>query len=103
VEVGPEPALYHREARVTRVSYPTPAPANARATRPPVRRTARSEARRRIRYAHTAAAATWIPDGGRRDGSVRRAPGASRPGQSLVLYDGDRVVAGGVIAAVEGS
>ena len=99
VEVGPEQALYHHEARVTRVSYPTPAPPPAEGCEAgPIRGAAK------IRYAHPAAAATWIP-GPFGEALVRfdEPQRALTPGQSLVLYDGDRVVAGGVIAAVEGS
>ncbi|MEK7347661.1 MAG: tRNA 2-thiouridine(34) synthase MnmA [Candidatus Eisenbacteria bacterium] len=103
VEVGPEQALYRREARVTRVSYPTPAAAmseghGSATAAAPIRGAAK------IRYAHPPAAATWFPEASgealvRFDEPQR----ALTPGQSLVLYDGERVVAGGVIAAVVGS
>ena len=99
VEVGPEQALYHHETRVTRVSYPTPAsPPSEGCEAAPIRGAAK------IRYAHPAASATWTP-GPAGEALVRfdEPQRALTPGQSLVLYDGDRVVAGGVIAAVEGS
>lgn len=100
VEVGPEQALYHREARVTRVSYPTPpdeppgASADARAIRGAAK----------IRYAHPPAAAVWSP-GAPGEATIRfdEPQRALTPGQSLVLYDGDRVVAGGVIAKAASS
>ncbi len=92
VEVGEETALYRREARVERVSYPTPPGAGA--TRP-----LRGAAK--IRYAHAPAAATWTPDSaGEATVQFDEPQRALTPGQSLVLYDGDRVVAGGVIARV---
>jgi tRNA-specific 2-thiouridylase len=91
VEVGEEPALYRREAVVARVSRPTPT-GDASAT---------MRGAAKIRYAHAPAAATWTPRGDgeaaiRFDDPQR----ALTPGQSLVLYDGDRVVAGGVISRV---
>ena len=93
VEVGPEEALYARDVRVTRVAYPTP-PAAAAAT--PLRGAAK------IRYAHAAAPATWTPRGdGGADVRFDEPQRALTPGQSLVLYDGDRVVAGGVIARAD--
>jgi tRNA-specific 2-thiouridylase len=98
VEVGPDQALYHREARVTRVSYPTPAAEGSDSGSDPIRGAAK------IRYAHAAAAATWFPRTGA-EALVRfdEPQRALTPGQSLVLYDGDRVVAGGVMAKAEGS
>jgi len=52
----------------------------------------------KIRYRHAPAAATLTPTGPT-TAAVRFAEPqrAMTPGQSLVLYDGDRVVAGGVI------
>lgn len=107
VEVGPEQALYHREARVTRISYPTPAPAPASAPATPEGYDPASAPIRgaaKIRYAHPPAAATWFP-GASGEALVRfdEPQRALTPGQSLVLYDGDRVVAGGVIGRVEGT
>jgi tRNA-specific 2-thiouridylase len=96
VDVGPEEALYQREASVTRVSYPTD-PTRVAASSPgaPIRGAAK------IRYAHAPAPATWIPRGGSgADVRFDEPQRALTPGQSLVLYDGDRVVAGGVIERV---
>ncbi len=94
VTVDREEALYRPEARVARVSYPGGAPADAA----PLRGAAK------IRYQHAPAPATWTPDGP--DAAVVRFDEPQRaltPGQSLVLYDGDRVVAGGVIERVRGA
>jgi len=88
VEVGREEALYGREARVKRVSYPTP----------PSSEPGSFQGAAKIRYAHPPAEATWTPRGAD-EADVRFAEPqrALTPGQSIVLYDGDRVVAGGVI------
>ena len=96
VEVGPEPSLYHKEVRVTRVSYPTPPET------PMDEREIRGAAK--IRYAHPPAAATWLP-GAAGEATIRfdDPQRALTPGQSLVLYDGERVVAGGVIAKAASS
>jgi tRNA-specific 2-thiouridylase len=55
----------------------------------------------KIRYLHAAAPATLTPG---EDGDAQVAfsepQRAMTPGQSLVLYDGDRVAAGGVIEEV---
>jgi tRNA-specific 2-thiouridylase len=93
VEVGAETDLYQREARVKRVSYPTPVAVDAPG--------AALVGAAKIRYAHAPAAAVWTPRQGGDEADVRFAEPqrALTPGQSLVLYDGDRVVAGGVIAA----
>ncbi|HET9252772.1 MAG TPA: tRNA 2-thiouridine(34) synthase MnmA [Candidatus Eisenbacteria bacterium] len=90
VELGDEEALLRREATVARVSYvhgSAPAGAIAGAGK--------------IRYAHEPAAALWTPRPEAR-ASVRfeEPQRALTPGQSLVLYDEDRVVAGGVIEEV---
>lgn len=90
VEVGNEESLLRREATLARVSYTagvTP--------REPL------EGRGKIRYAHEPAAAVWTPLADAR-ASVRfgEPQRALTPGQSLVLYDGERVVAGGVIEEV---
>ena len=100
VEVGPEAALYSRDVRVTRVSYPTPPSAAGGGA--DAANTLRGAAK--IRYAHAAAAAAWTPRG-ESDADVRfdEPQRALTPGQSLVLYDGDRVVAGGVIARADAS
>lgn len=90
VTVDREEALYKRAARIARVSYPsgeTPAgPVAGRA---------------KIRYLHEAAPALLAPAGpGLADVTFETPQRAMTPGQSLVLYDGDRVVAGGVIERV---
>ena len=87
VTVGREEALYRRRARIGRMQCPGGDPPPE-----PIRGHAR------IRYLHAPAPATLTPEGAGRalvvfDESQR----ALTPGQSLVLYDGDRVVAGGVI------
>ena len=90
VVVDREGALFKRTARIARVSYTAGvAPAL------PVGLLGK------IRYLHPPAPATLTPTG---DGiaTVRFAnpQRAMAPGQSLVLYDGDRVFAGGVIEEV---
>jgi tRNA-uridine 2-sulfurtransferase len=87
VVVGEESALYHRDARIGRVNYLSGAvPAG------PI------EGRAKIRYLHAPAAAMLSPAGaGAADVRFQEPQRAMTPGQSLVLYDGDRVVAGGVI------
>lgn len=87
VVVGDEAALYHREARIGRVNYLSGAAPDG-----PI------EAAAKIRYLHPPAAATLHPSGpGAADIRFAEAQRAMTPGQSLVLYDGDRVVAGGII------
>ncbi len=90
VEVDREEALYRREARIARVSYTAGiAPSG------PVSGTGK------IRYLHEPAQAVLTPDGdGIADVRFDTPQRAMTPGQSLVLYDGDRVVAGGVIERV---
>jgi tRNA-uridine 2-sulfurtransferase len=90
VEVGREDALLKRDARITRVSYPSgidpkePLPVLGQ-----------------IRYAHRASPATLTPAGpGAADVRFLEPQRAMTPGQSLVLYDEDRVVAGGLIETV---
>ena len=90
VEVGEEKDLLKREAYLERVSYPSGvAPAG------PFR------AHGKIRYAHAPAPAgvTPGPDGAA-SVTFDEPQRAMTPGQSLVLYDGDRVIAGGVIGRV---
>jgi tRNA-specific 2-thiouridylase len=90
VTVDREESLYRRRARITRVGYPG-------GSRPPG--SLRGEAK--IRYRHDAAPATLTPEGEEAALVVFDAPQrAITPGQSLVLYDGDRVLAGGVIDEV---
>jgi tRNA-uridine 2-sulfurtransferase len=87
VTVDREAALWKHEARLTRVSYTGGTPPSG-----PIR------VRGKIRYLHVPAAAVLTPTGVGTAGVRFEAPQrAMTPGQSLVLYDGDRVVAGGVI------
>jgi len=107
VEVGPEGALYHHEARVARVSYPTPLAETCAVVGRNAMPDGPLESLRgaaKIRYAHPPAAATWTPRGVD-EAHVRfdEPQRALTPGQSLVLYEGDRVVAGGVIDHVGAS
>ena len=90
VTVGEEEGLYRRAAKIARVSYPSGA-----APTGPV------ELAGKIRYRHAPAKAVLVPMGAER-AVVRFAEPqrALTPGQSLVLYDGDRVAAGGVIETV---
>lgn len=87
VTVGREQELYRRTARLARVSYPSGvAPIG------PVR------GQGKIRYLHSPAPATLDPEGGVTATVTFDEPQrAVTPGQSLVLYDGERVMAGGVI------
>ncbi|HEX7077999.1 MAG TPA: aminomethyltransferase beta-barrel domain-containing protein, partial [Candidatus Eisenbacteria bacterium] len=82
--------LYARSARIARVSYTAgPKPEG------PVAGLAK------IRYLHAPAPAVLAPAGeGLADVTFDSPQRAMTPGQSLVLYDGDRVVAGGVIERV---
>ena len=87
VEIDREEALYRSEARITRISYPS-----GDAAIEPLRVAGK------IRYLHEPAPA-WLVPAGPAEADVRfdQPQRAMTPGQSLVLYDGDRVVAGGVI------
>ena len=90
VEVDREEALYRSEARIEKVSYPSGDDASE-----PIRVSGK------IRYLHDPAPAWLHPAGpGRADVRFDHPQRAMTPGQSLVLYDGDRVVAGGVIERV---
>ena len=90
VELGEERDLLHREAFLERVSYPSGVTPNGS-----------FRADGKIRYAHAPAPAEVTPEAGARARVVFDEPQrAMTPGQSLVLYDGDRVVAGGVIERV---
>ena len=90
VEVDREEALYRRDARIARVSYTAGSPP----TRP-------LSLLGKIRYLHEPAPALLTPlGGGLADVRFAAPQRAMTPGQSLVLYDGDRVVAGGVIERV---
>ena len=90
VTVDREAALLKRRARIARVSYPS-----GSAPTGPV------ALHGKIRYLHTPAPAVLTPEAG--DTAVvtfHEPQRAMTPGQSLVLYDGDRVLAGGVIEDV---
>ena len=92
VEIGREGDLYRSEARIRKVSYPSGDAAAA-----PVRVAGK------IRYLHEPAPAWLTPaesDASAADVRFDQPQRAMTPGQSLVLYDGDRVVAGGVIERV---
>ena len=91
VTVDREESLYRSGATIARVNYVAGAvPAS------PIRGLGK------IRYLHAASPATLSPKGPDEAEVVFDAPQrAMTPGQSLVLYDGDRVVAGGVIERVQ--
>ena len=93
VVVDDEAALYRRTARIHRVNYLSGAPPDG-----PIGGAAK------IRYLHAAAPAVLRPGGAAAaDGTpaaevtFEEPQRAMTPGQSLVLYEGDRVVAGGLI------
>jgi tRNA-specific 2-thiouridylase len=87
VTVGREEALLKRRARIASVNYTA-------GTRPEGKRSLHGK----IRYLHTAAPATLTPgEGDKAEVAFQDPQRAMTPGQSLVLYEGDRVVAGGVI------
>ena len=90
VTVDREESLYRSGATIARVNYPSGAlPAG------PLRGLGK------IRYLHAASPATLLPAGPDAAEVTFDAPQrAMTPGQSLVLYDGDRVLAGGVIERV---
>jgi tRNA-specific 2-thiouridylase len=90
VTVDREPALLKRRAKIARVNYTA-------GSRPERARTLLGK----IRYLHTPAPAVLAPEEGNSATVTFAEPQrAMTPGQSLVLYDGDRVVAGGVIEEV---
>jgi tRNA-specific 2-thiouridylase len=92
ITVGREESLYGRRARIGRTSYP-----DGDAASGPIRGEAK------IRYLHAPAPATLLPEGPDRAVVSFDAPQrAITPGQSLVLYQGDRVRAGGVIEETPG-
>jgi tRNA-specific 2-thiouridylase len=90
VTVEREEALYKRSARISRVNYVSGvAPGGPLACRG------------KIRYLHAPAAATLLPGGeGLAEVVFDEPQRAMTPGQSLVLYEDDRVFAGGVIERV---
>jgi tRNA-specific 2-thiouridylase len=90
VTVDREESLLKRTARIARVSYPSGSP--------PATTVSLSG---KIRYLHAPAPAVLRP--GPDDTATvtfTEPQRAMTPGQSLVLYDGDRVIAGGVIEEV---
>jgi tRNA-uridine 2-sulfurtransferase len=90
VEVDREEALFQRDARIARVSYTS-------GDMPP----GSIAVQGKIRYLHEPATATLTPlPDGLADVRFDAPQRAMTPGQSLVLYDGDRVVAGGMIERV---
>jgi tRNA-specific 2-thiouridylase len=90
VTVDQEQALLRRTATLRRVSYTSGA-------RPEDGRSYLGK----IRYLHAPAPATLVPgEGDRATVTFEEPQRAMTPGQSLVLYDGDRVAAGGVIEEV---
>jgi tRNA-specific 2-thiouridylase len=87
VTVDREEALLKRSARLARVSYTAGSPPPG-----PV------ELSGKIRYLHTPSPAVLTPAGpGSATVTFATPQRAMTPGQSLVLYDGDRVAAGGII------
>ena len=91
VVVDREESLLKRTARLARVSYPSGSTPGG-----PI------EGLGKIRYLHTPSPATLAP--GENGTAIVRFLDPQRamaPGQSLVLYAGDRVLAGGVIESVE--
>jgi len=91
--VDDEAALYRRTARIHRVNYLSGAPPDGQIA-----------GAAKIRYLHAAAPAVLRPGGpAALDGTTsaevtfEEPQRAMTPGQSLVLYEGDRVVAGGLI------
>jgi len=90
VTVDREEALLSRCARITRVNYTSGSPPEG-----PV------PVQGKIRYLHAPAPATLTPGpGGSALVAFAEPQRAMTPGQSLVLYEGDRVAAGGVIEEV---
>jgi tRNA-specific 2-thiouridylase len=93
VTVDREEALLRRSARISRVNYTAGSPPEG-----PV------PVQGKIRYLHTPAPATLTPGpGGSAVVAFAEPQRAMTPGQSLVLYEGDRVAAGGVIEEVAAS
>jgi len=90
VTVDREEALFRRTATLRRVSYTS----GARPVGAP-------RLLGKIRYLHAPAPATLTPgEGDAATVTFEEPQRAMTPGQSLVLYEGDRVVAGGVIEEV---
>jgi tRNA-specific 2-thiouridylase len=90
VTVDREAALWKQQARIARVSYTEGSPPAG-----PI------AVQGKIRYLHAPAPALLTPAGeGLADVRFDAPQRAMTPGQSLVLYDFDRVVAGGLIERV---
>jgi tRNA-specific 2-thiouridylase len=90
VVVDDEAALYRHTARIHRVNYLSGAAPEGEIT-----------GAAKIRYLHAPASATLRPAGPAAADVIFAEPQrAMTPGQSLVLYQGDRVVAGGLIEHV---
>jgi tRNA-uridine 2-sulfurtransferase len=90
VTVDREAALLKRRARISRVSYTSG-----------VLPTMPREVLGKIRYLHVPAPAVLTPgEGDTATVAFAEPQRAMTPGQSLVLYEGERVVAGGVIEEV---
>lgn len=90
VVVGDERELYRRTARLERMSYTSGSPPSSAL-----------HCLGKIRYLHSPAPARLAPGEGE-TATIRfdEPQRAMTPGQSLVLYDGDRVLAGGIIGEV---
>jgi tRNA-specific 2-thiouridylase len=90
VTVDREAALLKRRARISRVSYTSG-----------ILPTTPREVLGKIRYLHVPAPAVLTPgEGDTATVAFAEPQRAMTPGQSLVLYEGERVVAGGVIEEV---
>lgn len=87
VVVGDADGLFRSEASVTHAVWTTPPPATA------------FDAEVQVRYRHAAAPARVTPTGGGFRVSFVTPQRAVAPGQAAVVYRGDRVIGGGVLAA----
>jgi tRNA-specific 2-thiouridylase len=89
IVVGPNEALYRRALLADQLNW---------VALPGLERPLK--ARARIRYKHKEAAATLVPlPGAKVSVEFERAQRAITPGQSVVFYEGDRVLGGGIIEA----
>lgn len=86
VVVGDDAQLYARTAKVPEARWTAPRP------------TGSFDARVRVRYRHAPAQARVTPHGAGFDVSFREPQRAITPGQAAVVYRGDEVVAGGILA-----
>ncbi|HJL17262.1 MAG TPA: tRNA 2-thiouridine(34) synthase MnmA [Sandaracinaceae bacterium LLY-WYZ-13_1] len=87
VVVGPRDALLSRDARATDVVWTAPPPADS------------FEAAVQVRYRHRAAPARVTPTADGFVASFHEPQRAITPGQAAVVYRGERVIGGGVLAA----